>query len=120
MITFAAKQQLQRPALTLLNGELYVAYAGYADTDPYTGWVLGFNASTLQLNQGVRHAPDVAGSGDRDPGEEGGIWQSGMASLRTERTLYAMTGNGDFQPASATMATRSWSLRPTAARSQTQ
>src|SRR5208337_2997544 len=47
-VTFNAEQQLQRPALTLLNGVLYVAYGSYADTDPYHGWVLGFNSSTLQ------------------------------------------------------------------------
>src|SRR5208337_3435308 len=41
-VTFDAEQQLQRPALTLLNGVLYVTYGSYADTDPYHGWVLGF------------------------------------------------------------------------------
>src|SRR5580765_2232973 len=39
---------LQRPALTLAGGVLYVAYSGFADTDPYHGWLLGFDAATLQ------------------------------------------------------------------------
>ena len=61
-ITFTATQQFQRAALTLLNGTLYVAYAGYADTDPYHGWVLGFNASTLQLTKVLNTTPN-AGTG---------------------------------------------------------
>ena len=58
VINFTAQQQLQRPALTLLNGELYVAYAGYADTDPYTA---GSWASTLrhfQLNKVLNTHPN--------------------------------------------------------------
>src|SRR5436190_20065194 len=39
---------LQRCALTLAGGVLYVAYSGFADTDIYHGWLFGFNASTLQ------------------------------------------------------------------------
>ena len=39
---------LQRPALTLAGGVLYVCYSGFADTNPYHGWLLGFNPSTLQ------------------------------------------------------------------------
>jgi hypothetical protein len=58
-ITVSAKQQLQRPALTLLNGTLYVAYAGYSDTDPYNGWVLGFDASTLQMTKAFNTTPNA-------------------------------------------------------------
>src|SRR5215471_4202586 len=39
---------LARPALTLAGGILYVVYTGFADTNPYHGWVLGFNPQTLQ------------------------------------------------------------------------
>ena len=58
-ITFVAEQQLQRPALTLLNGVLYVTYGSYADTDPYHGWVLGFNPSTLQLESVFNDSPNL-------------------------------------------------------------
>src|SRR4051812_23588175 len=47
-VIFSAKQQNQRCALTLAGGKLYVAYAGYGDTDPYHGWILGYDAATLQ------------------------------------------------------------------------
>jgi Concanavalin A-like lectin/glucanases superfamily len=93
-ITFDAKQQLQRPALTLLNGVVYVAYAGYADTDPYTGWVLGFDAATLQLTKVLNTTPNDGS--DAHEGE-GGIWQSGNGLSSDGTHLYVMTGNGDFQ-----------------------
>src|SRR5208283_2316652 len=48
IVSFNPVQELQRSALTLAGGKLYEAYAGYADTDPYHGWVIGFDASTLQ------------------------------------------------------------------------
>jgi Concanavalin A-like lectin/glucanases superfamily len=92
-ITFTATQQLQRPALTLLNGTLYVAYSGYADTDPYNGWVLGFDASTLQLTSVLNTTPN-AGT-DTNEGE-GGIWQTGNGFSSDGTHLYVMTGNGDF------------------------
>ncbi len=46
-VTFNPEQENQRPALTLAGGIVYVAYAGYADTDPYHGWIIGFNATNL-------------------------------------------------------------------------
>ena len=93
-MTFTATQQLQRPALTLLNGTLYVAYSGYADTDPYSGWVLGFNSSNLQLTSVLNTTPN-AGT-DVNEGE-GGIWQTGNGLSSDGTRLYVMTGNGDFQ-----------------------
>ncbi len=47
VMTFNSKQENQRPGLTLAGGMLYVAYGSYADTDPYHGWVFGFNATNL-------------------------------------------------------------------------
>ncbi|MCA9234075.1 MAG: hypothetical protein KDA44_01295 [Planctomycetales bacterium] len=95
-ITFSATQQLQRPALRLLEGTLYVAYAGFADTDPYHGWVLGFNPSTLQLTKAYTTTPN-AGS-DTYEGE-GGIWQTGAGLASDGTRLYLMVGNGDFNAA---------------------
>jgi Concanavalin A-like lectin/glucanases superfamily len=91
---FTATQQLQRPALTLLDGTLYVAYSGYADTDPYSGWILGFNAGNLQLKSVFNTTPN-AGT-DNNEGE-GGIWQTGNGLISDGTQLYVMTANGDFQ-----------------------
>lgn len=87
IINFTAQQELQRPALTLLNGIIYVMYSGYADTDPYHGWVLGFNAANLHLISAFNTTPN---------GNEGGIWQTGNGLSSDGTGLYVMTGNGTF------------------------
>jgi hypothetical protein len=94
-ITFVAKQQIQRAAMTLLNGTLYVAYAGYADTDPYHGWVLGYDTSNLNLVKVFNTTPRLSPSEDAHAGE-GGIWQGGAGLASDGTHLYLLTGNGDF------------------------
>ncbi len=49
VLAFNATQHFNRCAMTLASGILFVSFAGYADTDPYHGWILGYNATTLQL-----------------------------------------------------------------------
>ena len=47
VMAFNAEQSINRSAMTLAGGILYVAYAGYADTDPYHGWILGYDPATF-------------------------------------------------------------------------
>ena len=49
VVSFDPRRQIQRPALTLVGGILYVGYGSAADTDPYHGWIIGYNAADLQL-----------------------------------------------------------------------
>ena len=93
---FDAKQQLQRSAATLLNGVVYFAYAGYGDTPPYHGWILGYDASNLNLVKVFNDTPNA--TSPVDPREEGGggIWQAGGGLVSDGTHLYVMTGNGDF------------------------
>src|SRR5579883_2171869 len=87
-IAFSNTQQLQRPALLLSNGVVYVAFGSYADTDPYHGWVLGYDASTLRL---------VSVFDGTANGNEGGIWQSGWGpSADAGGNVYVVTGNGTW------------------------
>ena len=95
-VTFVAEQQLQRPALTLLNGILYVAYGSYADTDPYHGWVLGYNESNLQLVTVFNDTPNLISTPASSTADEGGIWQSGTGLASDGTNLYLLTANGDF------------------------
>ncbi|MGN6370531.1 MAG: LamG-like jellyroll fold domain-containing protein, partial [Phycisphaerae bacterium] len=95
-VPFAANRQIQRAALTLLNGTLYASYAAFADTDPYHGWVLGFDASSLQLKSVYNTTPNL----DTDAHEgESGIWMSGAGPASDGTNLFFITGNGDFNPA---------------------
>jgi hypothetical protein len=94
-ITFVAKQELQRAAVTLLNGVVYFAYAGYADTDPFHGWILGYDASNLNLVKVFNDTPNNSVSEDVHEGEAG-IWMSGSGLASDGTHLYLITGNGDF------------------------
>ena len=99
VMTFNAKQCNERPALTLAGGILYVAYAGYADTDPYHGWVIGYNATNLlQLTNYVFNSTPNATTGAFGlNAAEGGVWMSGDGLCVDANTnLYFETGNGSF------------------------
>lgn len=97
VLTFTASQQLQRSALTLSNGILYVAYTGYADTNPYHGWILGFNPTTLQLVTAFNTTPTLDTDMASEAGE-GGIWQAGNGLSSDGSNVYVMIANGDFNP----------------------
>src|SRR6266704_4831499 len=48
VIGFDAQKQNQRQGLTLANGIVYVTFASHCDWGPYHGWILGYDAATLQ------------------------------------------------------------------------
>jgi len=90
---------LQRPALALAGGVLYVAYSGFAHTDPYHGWLLGFNAATLQqlTNRIFVTTPNSTISEWGPNAGEGGLWMGGNGPLVDAATnLYFEVGNGPF------------------------
>lgn len=64
-VKFQAAQQLQRPALLMMNGIVYAAFGSHCDHAPYAGWIVGVS-STGQL------ATMWATTGKGGP-----IWQSG-------------------------------------------
>jgi uncharacterized protein (TIGR03437 family) len=87
-ITFYAEQQLQRPGLTLANGTVYIGFGSHGDTGPYHGWLLGYNASTLQPTSVLNTTPN---------GKQSAFWQTGRApAVDSNGDLYAVTANGDF------------------------
>lgn len=102
MLPFQAIQQLQRSALTLAGGVLYVSYAGYTDTtltDPFHGWVIGFDATNLQLltNYVFNSTPNGTTSEYGAIAGEGGIWMGGGGPAVDENTnLYFATGDGNY------------------------
>ena len=99
VVRFNAEQQLQRPALTLAGGMFYVAYGSYADTDPYHGWVIGFNATNLQqlTNYVFNTTPNATTAAFGANAGEGALWMGGNGlCVDASTNLYFETGNGSF------------------------
>jgi hypothetical protein len=87
-IPFQPRIQLQRPALLLTGGVVYIAWGSFNDMGPYHGWVMAYNAATLQQVAVWNSTPD---------GAAGSIWQSGSGlAVDTAGNLWLMTGNGTF------------------------
>lgn len=90
-VLFNALREHSRPALLLVNGGVYFAYASPGDNQPYHGWVFGYDGQTL-AQRGVFN--------DTPNGGEGGIWMCGAGpSADAAGNIYLETGNGDFAPA---------------------
>lgn len=86
-LSFNSATQNQRSALLLLNGVVYIAYASHCDTNPYHGWVLGYNENTL-----TQKYVFVNNSNDG----EGGIWMGGAAPAADDLgNVFVASGNGN-------------------------
>ena len=100
VLKFDPKWENNRAALLLLNGYLYVAFAAHGDNGPWHGWVLAYNASTLQQTSVWCATPSGLGSG---------IWLSGNGlsadSFNSGNApggrLFVATGNGAFNATTA-------------------
>ena len=90
-VHFNALRELQRGALVLSGGTVYVVWASYNDRSPYHGWVIGFDAASLQPDAVVCLTPN---------GTDGGVWEGGAGlSVDGQGDLFLATGNGTFNPA---------------------
>src|SRR2546422_460963 len=84
-IPFDAQKQNQRQGLTLLGGVVYVSFSSHCDWGPYHGWILGYDATTLQQQVVYNDTPN---------GYAGGMWESGAGMAADAGNLYVVTGNG--------------------------
>jgi uncharacterized repeat protein (TIGR01451 family) len=95
-VAFDPRNENQRPGLVLFNGVVYVSWAAHEDHDPYHGWLIGFDASTLApIANGVFNTtPNTVGNLSYS---RGGIWMSGGApAVDSTGNLFFITGNGTF------------------------
>src|SRR3569833_21163 len=86
IVSFDPKLNNQRQGLALVNGVVYISFSSHCDLNPYHGWILGYDAQSLQQRYVYNDTPT---------GENGGIWECGMGIAADEQgSLYVTTGNG--------------------------
>ncbi len=87
-LTFDPKIHNQRPALTLANGNIYIAWASHNDCGPYHGWLISYSAATFAQTGVYVNTPR---------GNQGGIWMSGQGlTVDAAGNLYLSSGNGTW------------------------
>jgi len=88
VLPFDPQNQHQRSALALVNGVVYIAWASHEDRDPYHGWLMAYDATSLAQLAVFNADPN---------GSRGGIWMAGGApAVDAFGNLYMSTGNGTF------------------------
>ncbi len=97
-VQFVSHRQNQRPGLLLVDDALYIAFASYGDKDAYHGWLLAYDAGTLQQKAAFNTSPSALDSGDPDNIGRGGIWQGGEGPAADDQgNVYVLTGNGGYR-----------------------
>jgi hypothetical protein len=89
-VIFDPAQYKERSGLLLIGDEVYLAWASHCDIRPYTGWIMGYSASTLVQTTVLNVTPN---------GVEGAIWGSG-AGLTADYAgnIFFLDANGLFDP----------------------
>lgn len=87
-VIFDPAQYKERSGLLLMNGTLYLAWASHCDIRPYTGWIMGYNPTTLAQTTVLNVTPN---------GNEGAIWNSGAGMAGDGAgNIILLDANGDF------------------------
>ena len=99
VVRFNPSMSMNRPAMTLAGGFLFVSFGSYGDSDPYHGWVIGYNPTNLvQLtNYTFCTTPNATTNVFGTNAAEGALWMGGGGLCVDENTnLYFEVGNGSF------------------------
>src|SRR5579863_9302618 len=87
-VIFDPAQYKERSGLLYLNGTIYLAWASHCDDRPYTGWIMGYNATTLAQTTVLNVTPN---------GNEGAIWGAGAGlTADSSGNIYFLDANGYF------------------------
>ena len=87
-VNFDPYKENQRPGLALVGGVVYIGWAAHGDAETWYGWLMGYDAATLNHLYTFNSTPNTSA---------GGIWMGGGApSADSAGNLYVITGNGVF------------------------
>jgi hypothetical protein len=86
-LTFNPMQYKERAALLLSQGVIYTAWASHCDDEPYNGWIMGYNETTLAQSVVFNLTAN---------GDEGAIWGTGGLAADSTGAIYGVAGNGTF------------------------
>jgi len=87
-VVFDPKQYEERASLLLVNGQIVTTWTSHCDIDPYTGWIIAFDAGTLARTSVLNITPN---------GSRGGIWMAGAGpAADAQANVYLLDGNGTF------------------------
>ena len=90
-VVFDPGQYAERAGLLLQNGVVYTAWTSHCDIRPYTGWIMGFDQSTLAQVSVLNVTPN---------GNEGSVWMSGSGlAADTSGNIFLLDANGTFDTA---------------------
>jgi hypothetical protein len=88
VLNFDPKQYEERAGLLLVNGQLLTAWTSHCDIDPYTGWIMTFDPSTLAQTAVLNVTPN---------GSRGAFWMAGSGPAADSfGNVYLLDGNGTF------------------------
>jgi hypothetical protein len=87
-VIFDPAQYKERAGLLLSNDVIYTMWASHCDDRPYTGWIIGYDESTLAQTQVLNVTPN---------GSEGAIWMAGAGpAADVTGDIYFLDANGSF------------------------
>jgi outer membrane protein assembly factor BamB len=87
-VVFDAKQYEERAGLMSMNGQIITAWTSHCDIDPYTGWIMAYDATTLAQASILNITPN---------GSRGGFWMAGAGpAADASGNVYLLDGNGTF------------------------
>ena len=88
ILRFDPKLHKERAALLIANGIVYTSWSSHCDNGNYTGWVIGYDQTTLRQASVVNLTANGSG---------GGMWAAGSGpAADAGGNLYVTLGNGTF------------------------
>jgi hypothetical protein len=87
-VVFDPSQYEERAGLLLLNGVVYTSWTSHCDIGLYTGWVIGYSATTLAQTSVFDFTPN---------GHMGSVWMAGSGpAADPDGNIYFLASNGTF------------------------